>query len=76
MQKTGCNKVATSDVPDPQFRVRPDPNFFFKLRSGRNRTWIFFSNLNPAGTGFLILQVICNVSSIKTTMYDNAILYN
>ena len=36
------NKI--SDVPDPQFQVRPDPDpdFFFKLGSGRIR--IVFSN--------------------------------
>ena len=36
----------TSDVPDSQFQVRPDPDpdFFFKLESGRNRIRIFFSN--------------------------------
>ena len=36
-----------SDVPDPQFRVQPDPDpdFFFKLESGRNRIRIFFFKL-------------------------------
>ena len=29
-----------SDLPDPLFKIRPDPDCFFKLISGRNR--IFF----------------------------------
>ena len=46
--------VLSSDVPDPQFQVRPDPDpdFFFQLGSGRNRTRIFFSNKDPAGSGY------------------------
>ena len=41
-----------------RIRPEPDPNFFFKLGSGR--TWIrtFFSNQNPAGTVYgLIFQI-------------------
>ena len=35
-----------SGLPDPLFRIRPepDPDFFLKLISGRNRIRIFFSN--------------------------------
>ena len=28
--------IRISDVPDPQFQVRPDPDSFFKLESGGN----------------------------------------
>ena len=45
--------MPTSDLPDPLFRIRPepDPDIFFKLISGRNRIRIFFLIYYPAGTG-------------------------
>ena len=46
--------VIYSDVPDPQFQVRPDPDpgFFFKLGSGRTQIRTFFSNKDPARSGY------------------------
>ena len=43
----------SSNVPDRQFRVRPDsdPDFFFKLGSGWTRIRIVFSIQNETGTG-------------------------
>ena len=35
-------RITISDLPDPLFRIRPDPNLFFKLRSG----WIQISDKN------------------------------
>ena len=42
-----CNEI--SDVPDPQYRIRPEPDLFFKLGSGQNWIRIVFSNKFPAG---------------------------
>ena len=60
------NRISISDVPDPQFRIRPepDPDLFFKLGSGRIRNRIFFQNQDPAGTGsgselFKIVKLNC-----------------
>ena len=41
-------RIKTSDLPDPLFKIRSEPDLFFKLKSGRTRIRIFFKiNIRP-----------------------------